>query len=433
MQDAVRHVLGRNRLEFLISACLFFGLLALAAHLQPGQMQRDRNGQARAHTLPASLLLPVPEFTEVIGSFQRNQTITQVLLQQGIPVEVAHQIVECASPVYDLARVKAAQFYYLCFTREGKFSNLRYPVDDERYLTVYHDVAENRMIPVMKNFRYETRVEYVSAEIESSLFASIMSIGEKDQLALDLAEIFGSDIDFYADLQKGDSLRVLIEKKYLDGQFSKYGAILAADFTNQQKVLTGILFEDEHGKPAYYAPDGKALKKSFLKSPLKFGRITSRFSFARKHPILKIVRPHLGVDYAAPTGTPVQSVAAGVVTDAGRSGGNGNMVRIRHSGGYETTYLHLSRVAVKSGARVAQGDVIGNVGSTGLSTGPHLDFRIRQHGKGVNPAKIIFPPGAPVAAVQFGRFAALRDRLISDLRLTIDDSKQALAKADPLR
>ncbi len=124
---------------------------------------------------------------------------------------------------------------------------------------------KNRMIPVMKSFRYETRVEHVSAEIESSLFASVMSIGEKDQLALDLAEIFGSDIDFYTDIQKGDSFRVLIEKKYLDGQFSKYGAILAADFTNQQKVLTGILFEDEHGKPAYYAPDGNALKKSFLK------------------------------------------------------------------------------------------------------------------------------------------------------------------------
>ena len=153
--------MDRHRLGFLISACLFFGLLALAVHLQLKQMPRDRNAQARTQTLPASILLPVPEFTEVVGSFQRNQTITQVLLQQGIPVEVVHQIVECARPVYDLARVKAAQFYYLYFTREGKFSNLRYAVDDERYLTVYHDVAEDRMIPVMKSFRYETRVEHI--------------------------------------------------------------------------------------------------------------------------------------------------------------------------------------------------------------------------------------------------------------------------------
>ncbi len=338
---------------------------------------------------------------------------------------MVHQIVEEARPVYDLAKVKAEQLYYLCFTRDGKFRNFRYPVDEERYLTVYHDTAENRMVPVMKNFRYETRVEQVSAEIDSSLFASVVGIGEKDQLALDLAEIFGSDIDFYTDLQKGDSFRALIEKKYLDGQFSKYGAILAADFANQQKVFSGILFEDENGKPAYYAPDGKALKKSFLKSPLKFGRITSKFSLARKHPILKIVRPHLGVDYAAPTGTPVQAVAAGVVSGAGRSGGSGKMVKIRHSGGYETMYMHLSRISVKAGSRVSQGEVIGNVGSTGLSTGPHLDFRIRHRGKPVNPAKVIFPPGAPVPAAQFARFAALRDKLIGDLRKTADDSRQA--------
>jgi murein DD-endopeptidase MepM/ murein hydrolase activator NlpD len=432
MRDAVRHVLDGHRPEFLITACLFLGLLALAVHLQLGQTQRNRNAQARTQTLPASTLLPVPEFTEVVGSFRQNQTITQVLLQQGIPVEVVHQIVECARPVYDLARVKAAQFYFLCFTREGKFSNLRYPVDDERYLTVYHDVAENRMIPVMKSFRYETRVEHVSAEIESSLFASVKSVGEKDQLALDLADIFGSDIDFYTDLQKGDSLRVLIEKKYLDGRFSKYGAILAADITNQQKVLTGILFEDEHGKPAYYAPDGKALKKSFLKSPLKFGRITSRFSGARLHPILKIVRPHLGVDYAAPTGTPVQSVASGVVVSAGRNGGYGKSVKIRHSGGYETMYSHLSRITLKSGARVAQGAVIGNVGATGLATGPHLDFRIRLHGNAINPAKVIFPPGAPVPPAQFSRFAELRDARMEDLRMMSDQSKQALNETAPV-
>jgi murein DD-endopeptidase MepM/ murein hydrolase activator NlpD len=433
MRSVVRHALDRHRHKFLLSAGLFVMLLAAAVYLQIGPMYRDRKVQARTQNGPAAVVSHIPEFTEVVGSFQRNQTITNVLLEQGIPVEVVHQIVDCARPVYDLAKVKAEQLYWLCFTREGKFRNFRYPVDSERYLTIYHDVAENRMVPVMKNFHYETRVEHISAEIESSLFASMMSIGEKDQLALDLAEIFGSDIDFYTDLQKGDSFRVLIEKKYLDGQFSRYGSILAADFSNQQKVLTGIRFEDEHGKPAYYTRDGKALKKSFLKSPLKFGRITSRFSLARMHPILKIVRPHLGVDYAAPTGTPVQSVAAGVVTSSGNSGGSGKMVHIRHSGGYETLYLHLSRITVKSGTRVAQGKVIGNVGSSGLSTGPHLDFRIRQHGKAINPAKVIFPPGTPVPAARFARFAALRDKLIDDLRFAIDDFKQASAKPAAIR
>ena len=185
-----------------------------------------------------------------------------------------------------------------------------------------------------------------------------------------------------------------------------------------RRLLTGFRFEDENGKPAYYAPDGKALKRSFLKSPLRFARISSRFSPARLHPILRTVRPHLGVDYAAPIGTPVQAVGAGLVTSAGYSGNNGRMVRIRHTGGFETMYLHLSRIAVRSGARVSQGQVIGYVGSTGLSTGPHLDFRVLRHGKAINPLKVIFPPGAPVPQSEFENFAALRDKLNNELRIT---------------
>jgi murein DD-endopeptidase MepM/ murein hydrolase activator NlpD len=429
-RDAARQFLSTQRHRLLWSAGAFFALLALALYFHTGQVPRDKEAQFLAETSAANVAPPIPELKEVVGSFKRNQTITQVLMQEGIPIEVVHEIVDSARPVYDLAKVKAEQLYYLYFTQEGKFSNFRYPVDNERYLTVYHDAAENRMVPVMKNYQYETRVERISGEIESSLFASILDIGENDQLALDLADIFGSDIDFYTDLQKGDSYEALVEKKYLDGKFSKYGSILVADFTNQQKVFTGILFEDEHGKPAFFAPDGKALKKSFLKSPLKFGRITSRFSNARLHPILKIVRPHLGVDYAAPTGTPVQSVASGIVLSAGRNGGYGKSVRIRHAGGFETRYSHLSRIAVKPGARVAQGEIIGNVGATGLATGPHLDFRIQQHGKAINPSKVIFPPGAPVSASQFGRFAVLRDKLIDDLRTANVDIEQASSRPE---
>lgn len=430
MLHVARHALGQHRTKVLLSAGVFFVLLAVGFYMQIGRAHRPSNPRDNLKSAEAAALPHIPEFKEIVGSFQRNQTITQVLLQQGLPIETVHQIVDEARPVYDLAKVKAEQLYYLCFTQDGKFRNFRYPVDDERYLTVYHDVTENRMVPVMKNFRFETRVERLSAEIESSLFAAVGGMGEADQLALELSEIFGSDIDFYTDIQKGDSFCVLLEKKYLDGKFSKYGAILASDFTNQQKVLTGIRFVDESGKAAYYSPDGKALKKSFLKSPLKFGRITSRFSLNRKHPILKIVRPHLGVDYAAPTGTPVQAVAAGVVTSAGRNGANGKMVGIRHSGGYDTMYLHLSRIAVKAGARVSQGQIIGNVGSTGLSTGPHLDFRIKRYGRAVNPSKAIFPPGPPVATAQFARFAELRDKLIDDLRFNADDSKQASVRKE---
>jgi murein DD-endopeptidase MepM/ murein hydrolase activator NlpD len=365
---------------------------------------------------------PVPEFRQVVGTFEPRQTVTDALTEQGLSRELISQIIIAARPEYNLARVRAGQHYWVCFTREGIFRDFRYPVDDERYLTVFHDVGQDRLVPVMKSFPYETRVEPIFAIIESSLFLTIREIGEMDQLALDLADIFGSDIDFYTDIQKGDSFKVLIEKKYLDGQFTKYGKILAAAFKNEQKLLTGFRFEDENGKPAFYAPDGRALKRSFLKSPLRFTRISSKFSTARMHPITRVVRPHLGVDYAAPMGTPVQAVGAGVVTSSGYSGNNGRMVRIRHTGGYESMYLHLSRIAVRSGAHVSQGQVIGYVGSSGLSTGPHLDFRVLRHGKAINPLKAIFPPGLPVPQSQFENFAALRDRLNIELQISSQKS-----------
>lgn len=367
-----------------------------------------------------------PEFKEVMGTFARNETVSQALARHGLSGVLTNQIVDSARPVYDLAKVKAGNPYWLLFTPEGAFRDFRYPVSDEQYLTVYHDVAGDRLVPVMKNYPYEVRSETVSGVIESSLFGAIMDAGEKDQLALDLAEIFGSDVDFYTDVQKGDSFKLLVEKKYLDGAFVKYGAILAAAFQNNGKLFTGFRFEDPAGKPGYFGPDGKSLKKSFLKSPLKFARISSGFSLARRHPVLRTVRPHLGVDYAAPTGTPVQAVGAGTVTYAGYKGGNGRMVRLRHAGGYETMYLHLSRIAVKSGARVTQGQVIGYVGSTGLSTGPHLDFRVIKNGTFVNPLKVIFPPGPPVAESRMAEFKALRDKLSGELQLAAGETLQTL-------
>jgi murein DD-endopeptidase MepM/ murein hydrolase activator NlpD len=419
------YFLRRHSCSSLLFAALFVAFFTLAAFLLIGDGRQD----SWAHTntqLPEALpQKPPPELKEIVDSFKPNQTITEALLQHGLSSELIYQIVDCARPVYDLAKVKANQRYWLHFTQEGTFRDFRYPVDDERYLTVYQDVARDQLVPVMKNFQYEIRLSNISAKIESSLYGAIVDIGEQYQLALDLADIFGYDIDFNTDIQEGDSFRALVEKRYLDGQFVKNGAVLAATISNKQKLLTAIRFEDENGKPAYYAPDGRALKRSFLKSPLKVFRITSRFSYHRMHPILKIVRPHLGVDYAAPIGTPVQAVGSGVVVSAGRNGASGNMVHLRHSGGYETKYSHLSRITVKVGARVDQGEIVGYVGSTGLSTGPHLDFRIFRHGKPINPTKIIFPPAKPVSRDKFDRFVALRDKLIPEVQITNIDSQQA--------
>ncbi len=358
---------------------------------------------------PMPVLRAAPTLREIVGVFSKNQTITDALAHHGLPPQQIFEIVASTRPVYNLGKVSAGRPYWLYLTPEGDFHDFRYPIDDERYLTVYRQ--EDHFIPVIKKFAYEIRMEPVAGEIEDSLFAAVTSVGEQEKLAEELADIFTGDIDFYTDIQPGDSFRLLVEKKYLNGSFRKYGPVLAASINNQKKIFTGFRFLDENGRDNYYAPDGQSLKKSFLKSPLKFARISSKFSFARRHPILKIVRPHLGVDYAAPVGTPVQAVGAGTVVAAGQSGANGKMVRLLHSGGYETQYLHLSGVAVRLGSRVDQTQVIGYVGSTGLSTGPHLDFRVYLHGRPINPAKVIFPPNPPIPQSRFAQFAQLRDML----------------------
>jgi murein DD-endopeptidase MepM/ murein hydrolase activator NlpD len=377
-------------------------------------MDFDRRGRIESTAIAPAMAAatPVPEVarvTEKVGVFSRNQTFADALAGHGISNSEVYRLVESTRPVYDLAKVRAQRPYWLTLTAEGEVKDFRYPVDDERYLTVYRN--GNEYVPVMKKFPYEVRVAPVSCTIENSLFLSVGNCGEEDQLALDLADIFMWDIDFYTDIQNGDSFRILVEKKYLDGKFVKYGSILASEFINVGKTHSAFRFQEEGGSLGYYGADGRSLKKSFLKSPLKFARITSGFSKARLHPILKKVHPHLGVDYAAPTGTPVVAVGSGTVEFTGFHGGSGRMVRLRHSGNIETLYLHLSRVAVRSGARVAQGDVIGYVGSTGLATGPHLDFRIVQRGKYVNPTRMIFPPAPPVSKSSLPTFIALRDEL----------------------
>jgi murein DD-endopeptidase MepM/ murein hydrolase activator NlpD len=214
----------------------------------------------------------------------------------------------------------------------------------------------------------------------------------------DLVSIFESEFDFTADTQPGDRFRVLVEARYADGVLVEYGRIVAAQYVSDARTLTGVAFEDK-GRFKYFDPEGRSLRKMFLRSPLEFTRISSGFTYRRPHPVLGGVRPHLAIDYAAPTGTPVWAVADGHVVFAGRKGGNGIQVLLRHRGGYETYYNHLSRVApgVRAGVRVDQKQVIGRVGSTGLSTGPHLDYRVSHNGTFVNPLNEKFFPGEPIA------------------------------------
>jgi murein DD-endopeptidase MepM/ murein hydrolase activator NlpD len=243
-------------------------------------------------------------------------------------------------------------------------------------------------------------------EVESSLFAAMSAAGGGPELAVRVAEIYQWDIDFFRDLRRGDSFVVIAERQTIDGEFFAWGTIYAARFVNRDRVLDAVVYPDDDGRLGYFDLEGRPLRKQFLRSPLKFSRITSRFSMNRFHPVLKRRMPHYGVDYGAPSGTPVHTTADGTVTFAGRKGGGGNMVTVRHTNGYETNYLHLRGFAkgVRRGARVAQGQVIGYVGSTGLSTGPHLDYRVQLNGRWINPLSIASPPVKPIAEARLQRY-----------------------------
>ncbi len=254
----------------------------------------------------------------------------------------------------------------------------------------------------------QSRIVRFEGSIESSLFGAIASVGAHPELAVRMAEIFQWDVDFLRDIRKGDSFVALVEENSVDGAFYGYGTLFAARFVNDGRRLEAIAYAGPDGRVGYYDLDGAPLEKQFLRSPLKFSRITSSFSLNRFHPVLKRSMPHYGVDYGAPVGTPAHVTAAGTVTFVGRNGGAGNMVRVRHANGYETNYLHLSRFArgIRKGVHVDQGQVIGYVGQTGWATGPHLDYRVKLNGHWINPLRIASPPADPLPESVLERFSA---------------------------
>jgi murein DD-endopeptidase MepM/ murein hydrolase activator NlpD len=347
--------------------------------------------------------------TVVRGTIGRNDTLASALQGLLSPAGVYH-LVEAARPIHDLARLSVGRPFGLALGPDGLLRAFTYGIDDLRLLRVVRRGDELTADLVTRD--YETRTAVVSGRIESSLFLAVEELGERDQLALDLADIFAWDVDFNTEIRRGDSFRVAVEKQSLGGEFVRYGRILAAEFRRGDRVLRALRHEGSSGV-GYYDPDGRPLRKAFLRSPLRFTRISSRFSLSRLHPILHVRRAHLGVDYAAPTGTPVSAAADGVVVFTGWLGGYGRTVRLRHANGFETLYGHLSRITVRRGQRVAQGDRVGAVGSSGLATGPHLDYRMKRDGRFVDPLRIQSPPAAPLDEAERAVFDARRGPLLA--------------------
>jgi murein DD-endopeptidase MepM/ murein hydrolase activator NlpD len=356
-------------------------------------------------------------------------TLSETLIHEGATPLQAASILDSAQGVYDLRHVRAGNRLEIGRSAEGKLLAVRYQIDTDRVLSIHTGKqlssgpgaaasayalafqAEVETIPS------HTGVTVVRGEVRDSLFNAVKDAGESPELAMSLAEIFGWDLDFYSDPRRGDTFRVVVEKKsYASGRAASYGRILAAEYDNDGRNYQAVLFHDASGAPAYYGADGKSLQKAFLRSPLKFAApITSHFSNSRFHPILKQYRPHLGIDFGAPMGTPVQAIGAGRVMFAAAKGGDGNMVEIQHSNGFQTMYLHLSRILVRAGQRVEAGDRIGLVGMTGLATGPHLDFRILDHGvfRNFETLRLHLPPAEPIASAYLAEFSQVRDRALS--------------------
>lgn len=280
--------------------------------------------------------------------------------------------------------------------RDGALTGLERRLSDSETLQVVRENDELRA-NVLQN-PLETRVRTLRAVINSSLFEAIEDAGGHDQTAVSLADIFGWDIDFVLDIQPGDSFVVTYQELFRDGAYLKDGPVLAASFTNQGREYVAVRYVDPDGMAHYYTPEGKSMRKAFLRAPLEFTRVSSRFNSARRHPILNLIRAHKGVDYAAPMGTPVKAAGDGRIRFAGQKGGYGNVVEIEHTRSIVTVYGHLSRFAKGThvGAHVAQGSIIAYVGMTGLATGPHLHYEYRVNGVFKNPQTIALPDSEPI-------------------------------------
>jgi murein DD-endopeptidase MepM/ murein hydrolase activator NlpD len=366
-----------------------------------------------------------PDTESLQGRVPRSATFDILFRSLRVREDLIPAVVSAVETVFDPRRLRTGQPYRLERALDGSLRGFEYEIDSDRFLRVATEPGREppglaaEIVPIEKQ-RTVTAVRGAISKETTSLFAAMDAAGERPDLSIALAEVFGGEIDFNTELQPGDQFGLAFEKLTRDGEFAGYGPILAAEFQNAGRAMRAFRFTPPGGQAGYYDEVGRSLRRFLLASPLRFEpRIISRFSRSRLHPILRTYRAHLGVDYVAPAGAPVVAVAAGVVTSAGFNGEAGRMVSIRHPNGYETLYMHLSAFAagVRPGAHVDQGQQIGRVGSSGLSSGPHLDYRVKKNGVYVNPVleHRRLPPGEPVPADCLAQFEAERDRALARL------------------
>jgi murein DD-endopeptidase MepM/ murein hydrolase activator NlpD len=347
--------------------------------------------------------IPSDSFNLLTGHIKRNGFLSQILLEHGITMDEIDKVIKNSAAVFDVRKIRSGNAYTL-FCRKDSTARASYLVYEHDPATCYVFSFNDSLNITPYSKEVKRVIKYASATIETSLWDAMLDGGLPASLVVGLSDIFAWSVDFFG-LQKGDSFKVVYEEKSIDDQPLGIGKIYGAKFSGNGTEIYAVPFIQD-GKESFFDSEGNSLRKAFLKAPLQFARVTSRFSSSRMHPILRIRRPHYGVDYAAPVGTPVQAIGDGRITQTSYEGGSGRMVRIVHNSVYSTAYLHLSRfgAGITPGAFVKQGDIIGYVGSSGLSTGPHLDFRFYMNGSPVDPLRVEAPPVEPVSGTNKTRF-----------------------------
>lgn len=343
-------------------------------------------------------------------TIRKGDTLSDILKREGHDSSEIHRLIQTNPDARVFRQLYPGQRLRLRAEAGGLLQELVYETDPGE---AFHLVRHEDRFELTKELRsFETRVAHVTGTIESSLFEDGQDAGLSDNLVMKLVEIFGWDIDFALDLRRGDSFSVIHEEKFWQGQKVADGVILAAEFINQGRVFRAIAFRDANGYTSYYTPDGTSVRRPFLRTPVEFSRITSRFTRGRYHPILKTWRAHKGVDYAAPVGTPARATASGRILAIGWNGGYGRRIVIRHNATYSTIYAHLSRFRsdLRVGSFVDQGQTIGYVGATGLANGPHLHYEFQVNGAHRNPLTYKFSGGGKIASQNYDEFMQIANR-----------------------
>lgn len=362
---------------------------------------------------PAAQAQPEAAAREVQITVNSGDTLSSIFARAELPSSTLHRVLGSGPEARQLTHIKPGQVFQITRDEQGELESLSSRLSN---LKTVHVTRSAKGFSVKHEvIKPAIRQAYARGVIDSSLFGATQRAGLSQRLAMDLANVFGYDIDFALDIRSGDEFELVYEEKLVDGKIVGSGNILAARFTNQGKTYTAVRHTDSRGNSSYYRADGSSMRRAFIRTPVDFARISSRFTTSRRHPVLNKIRAHKGVDYAAPIGTPIKATGDGKVVLAGRKGGYGNTVVIQHGQRYRTLYAHMNGFAkgIRNGSQVKQGQVIGYIGTTGLSTGPHLHYEFQVNGVHVDPLSQKLPMADPIAGAERQRFLKLSQPLLA--------------------